>query len=74
MASKVKKFRPKTHKGTTKRVKISNGGKAEGKLIIGRIGDNHRNIGKSRSRLLKARRTTTLGGYHKKLKKVMKTR
>ena len=70
----MKKFKPKTHKGTTKRVKLTKGGSVEGNLVIGRIGDNHRNIGKSRSRLLKAKRSTTLGGYHKKLKKVMKVR
>jgi ribosomal protein L35 len=72
MATKIKKFKPKTHKGTVKRVKLTKGGSFEGNLVIGRIGDNHRNIGKSRSRLLKAKRTTTLGGYHKKLKRVLK--
>lgn len=72
MASKVKKFRAKTHKGTVKRVKLTNGGdKKTGSLMINRIGDNHRNIGKSRSRLLKAKRSTKLGGYLNKLKRVI---
>lgn len=74
MAGKIKKFKPKTHKGTKKRVKLTKGGSTEGNLMINRINDNHRNIGKSRTRLLRAKRATKLGGYHKKLKKVMKVR
>jgi ribosomal protein L35 len=68
----VKKMRAKTHKGTVKRIKITNGGNLEtGKMVIGRINDNHRNIGKSRERLLRGRRSTTLGKTFKKLKAVM---
>lgn len=71
MAGKIKKFKAKRHKGTVKRMKLTKGGSREGELMIGRINDNHRNIGKSRSRTLKARRATKLGATHKKLKSVM---
>ena len=70
--TKIKKFKAKSHKGTVKRIKITNGGNPyTGSLMIGRIGDNHRNIGKSRSRLLKAKRSTKLKKMYKKLRSVL---
>jgi hypothetical protein len=39
--------------------------------MIGRIGDNHRNIGKSRSRLLKSKRSTLLKKMYNKLRSVL---
>lgn len=69
----VKKMRAKTHKGTVKRVKITNGGKvSKGKLLINRINKAHRNIKKQRERLLKAKRSTTLNKIHNKLKALLK--
>ena len=70
MPSKVKKFKAKRHKGTVKRVHMTGEGKT-GKLVINRINDNHRNINKPRTRLLKAKRKTTLKGMYNKLKSVI---
>lgn len=68
----VKKMRAKTHKGAVKRIKISNGGDLDsGKMITGRINNNHRNIKKQRERLLKGKRQTTLSNLHKKLKTIL---
>jgi len=65
----IKKMRAKTHKGTIKRIKVSNGGDLEsGKLITNRINKAHRNIKKQRERLLKSKRSTTLNSIHNKLK------
>jgi ribosomal protein L35 len=68
----VKKMRSKTHKGTVKRVKVTNGGKlSEGKLLTNRINKAHRNIKKQRERLLKSKRSTTLNKIHNKLKALL---
>ena len=68
----LKKMKQKTHKGTQKRIKITNGGDLKiGKMISNRPGDNHRNIKKSRERLLRARRDTHVSGAHASLKKIM---
>lgn len=65
-------MRAKTHKGTKKRIKISNGGDLKkGKMLSNRPNDNHRNIKKSRERLLRSKRSTKLSKAHVKLKKVM---
>lgn len=65
-------MRAKTHKGASKRIKISNGGDLEsGKLITNRINKGHRNIKKQRERLLKSKRSTTLNKIHSKLKAVL---
>jgi ribosomal protein L35 len=69
--TKLKKFKPKTHKGLAKRVRFTAGSATKGKLIINRIGNNHRNIGKSRERLLKAHKTTVLSNTYKKLRKLL---
>ncbi len=65
----LKKMRTKTHKGTKKRIKVTNGG--NGKLMIARINQGHRMIKKSRTRKLRARRKTVLSKTYDKLKKVM---
>lgn len=66
----VKKMRAKTRKGIVKRIKVTNGGDiSKGKLVVNRIGDNHRLIRKSRSRKLKAKRNTTLGSTLSRFKK-----
>jgi ribosomal protein L35 len=71
--TKIKKFKAKTHKGTVKRIKITNGSDPNtGILMINRINDNHRNIGKSRTRLLKAKRKTKLHKGYKKLRSIIK--
>ena len=71
--SKVKKFKRKSHKGTRKRIKVTKGKKSpfDGSLLVGRIGDNHRNIGKSRKRLLKAKKNTKLQKMFDKLRRVL---
>lgn len=70
--TKLKKFKSKTHKGAKKRIKLTNGSKTStGKLMINRINDNHRNIGKSRERLLRGRRKTKLSNTYKKLRNVI---
>ena len=68
----LKKMKAKTHKGTQKRIKISNGGDLKkGKMLSDRAGDNHRNVKKSRERLLRARRNSKVSKAHVKLKKRM---
>lgn len=68
----VKKMRPKRHKGTVKRVKVTKGGDTnKGKLLINRINKGHRLIKKSRTRKLKAKTATTLGKTADKLRKVL---
>jgi ribosomal protein L35 len=68
----IKKMRAKTHKGTAKRVKVTNGGDlSDGKLVTNRINKGHRNIKKQRERLLKSRRSTTLNKIHNKLKSLL---
>jgi len=68
----LKKFRPKPRKGAVKRIKVSNGGDlSKGKLMINRINKAHRNINKSRTRLLKAKRPTVLSKTLRKLKKII---
>jgi ribosomal protein L35 len=69
--TKLKKFKPKTHKGLAKRVRFTGGSPLTGKLVINRIGDNHRNIGKSRERLLKSHKKTVLSNTYKKLRKLL---
>ncbi len=65
-------MRAKTHKGTKKRIKITNGGDLKkGKMLSNRPNDNHRNIGKQRERLLRSRRSTKLSQTHVNLKKIM---
>ncbi len=65
-------MRAKTHKGTAKRVKVTNGGDlSDGKLVTNRINKGHRNIKKQRERLLKSRRSTTLNKIHNKLKSLL---
>lgn len=65
-------MKAKTHKGTVKRIKITNGGDLKkGKMLANRPGDNHRNIKKSRERLLRARRDSKVSTAHVKLKKIM---
>ena len=69
----LKKMRSKTHKATSKRVKISNGGDiSKGKLQVNRNNTAHRNIKKQRERLLKSKRSTVLSKVHDKLKKQFK--
>ena len=69
----LKKFRPKPRKGAVKRIKVSNGGDtSKGKLVVGRINKAHRNINKSRTRLLKAKKSTVLSkAISRKLKKII---
>ena len=68
----IKKMRAKTHKGTKKRIKITKGGDLKnGKMMANRAGDNHRNIKKSRERLLRARTETCVSDAHSSLKKRM---
>jgi ribosomal protein L35 len=67
----VKKMRPKTKKGVVKRIKVTKGGAKGAKLVVNRINDNHRLIGKPRSRTLKAKRSTTLSKSAEKFKTVI---
>ncbi|MEM1311991.1 MAG: 50S ribosomal protein L35 [Patescibacteria group bacterium] len=68
----LKKMKSKTHKGTAKRVKVTNGGKlSKGKLLTNRINKAHRNIKKQRERQLKAKRSTVLSDVHDKLKAIL---
>jgi ribosomal protein L35 len=68
----LKKMRAKTHKGTQKRIKITNGGDLKkGLMLANRPGDNHRNIKKTRERLLRARRASNISKAHASLKKKM---
>lgn len=68
----LKKMRTKTHKGTKKRVKTTNGSNPlTGKLMVNRNNSGHRLIKKSRTRKLKAKKNTTLSTTHNKLRKVM---
>lgn len=72
MATKIKKFKAKTHKGAKKRIRTSAGSNPHtGVILIDRINDNHRNIGKPRTRLLKAKKKTVLSKTYKKLRKVI---
>lgn len=65
-------MRAKTHKGTKKRVRTTNGDNPlTGKLVVNRNNSGHRLIKKSRSRKLKAKLTTKLNTCHEKLRKVM---
>ena len=59
----LKKFRPKTHKGIAKRIKLS----GTGKMQVNRKNRQHRMIGKSRSRVLKGKKSTVLNTLHSKL-------
>ncbi len=70
----LKKMKAKTRKGAVKRLKVTKGGDLiNGKLLAYRINDNHRLIKKSRTRKLKAKKTTTLTkkGISKRLRAVM---
>lgn len=68
----LKKLRAKTHKGTKKRVKTTNGSnRLTGKLVVGRNNSGHRLIKKSRVRKLKSKKTTKLVKAHNKLRQVM---
>ncbi len=68
----IKKMRAKSHKGASKRIKVTNGGDMDsGKLITNRINKGHRNIKKQRERSLKAKRSTTLSAIHNKLKSIL---
>jgi ribosomal protein L35 len=68
----IKKMRAKSRKGVVKRVKITNGGDIHtGKLMVNRINDNHRLIKKSRTRKLKAKKSTVLKKVMNKLRRVM---
>lgn len=70
--TKIKKFKAKSHKGTVKRIKITKGKDPfTGVLMIDRINNNHRNIGKKRERLLKGRRSTKLKKMYNKLRSVL---
>lgn len=65
-------MRAKTHKGTKKRVKTTNGkNPLTGKLVISRNNSGHRMIKKTRKRKLKARKNTVISKVHNKLRKVM---
>lgn len=55
---KMKRRKPKTHKGIAKRVKIT----ATGKVKMGRPGRRHLAISKSPKRLRHLRRKITIGG------------
>lgn len=59
----LKKFRAKTHKGISKRIKLSAGGKIQ----VNRPNRQHRMIGKSRARVLKGKKSTVINPLHKKL-------
>lgn len=62
-------MRAKTHKATQKRIKVTkNGDIQEGKLLVNRPNRQHRMIHKSRSRVLKGRKTTVLTKIHNKLR------
>jgi ribosomal protein L35 len=68
----LKKFRAKTHKTTKKRIKVTNGGDlSKGKLLINRPNRQHRMIGKSRSRVLKGKKSTVLSAGHTKFRTVI---
>ncbi len=73
MASKVKKFKPKTRNGVKKRLKLT-GAKDDSqvKVIINRINKGHRLIKKTGTRKLRAARDTVLGKVADKYKRVIK--
>lgn len=72
MATKIKKFKAKTHKSSVKRIKITAGGDlSKGKLIVRRKNRKHRMIGKQRERVLKGRTDTVLKSSHLKFKIVL---
>lgn len=72
MATKVKKFKAKTHKGTKKRLVLTNpADSSKAKIIIGRINHAHRLINKTGERKLKAGKTTTISKAHDKYKKLL---
>jgi ribosomal protein L35 len=73
MASKIKKFKPKSRNGIKKRLKLT-GAKdpSKVKVIVNRINKGHRLIRKTGQRKLRAARDTVLGKVADKYKKVIK--
>jgi len=69
----IKKMRAKRHKGTVKRVRVTNGGDlSKGKVKIGRRNAAHRLIKKSGEKKLRARKTTVVANsVARKLKKMI---
>lgn len=63
----IKKMRAKSHGGLTKRVQKTGGNK----LLAKRTNVAHRMIKKSRERVLRARRKTTLSKAHDKFLKAI---
>lgn len=63
----LKKMRAKSHGGLTKRIQKT----GSNKLVIKRINASHRMIKKSRERVLKSRRKTTLSKAHDKFLKAI---
>ncbi len=65
----LKKMRAKSHGGLTKRIQKTGGKKP--KLLSKRVNVAHRMIKKSRERVLRARRKTTLSNAHDKFIKAL---